>query len=115
MTPDELDRILCSGDVIEPSSGLTKAVMDAVREQAAGPPPLPFPWVRFAAGLVACGVLAASGTVLALRVEPSIAAMAGSLASRVAAAPEAGYAVMAALLSIGIAWLPRLFVRVIFN
>lgn len=108
VTKDELDRILSSTDLVEPSSGFTNAVMDGVRERAAEAHTLPFPWGRFAAGLAACGLLAASTTVLLLRVESSLAPIVAPLA---AAAPELGYAALALLVSLITARLPRAFAR----
>jgi len=46
MNHDELDRILTERDDIQPSSGFAASVMEAVREEAAAPPPIPFPWKR---------------------------------------------------------------------
>ncbi len=46
MKHDELDRMLSRNEEIVPSSGFTNAVMDAVRETAATPPVIPFPWRR---------------------------------------------------------------------
>ncbi len=68
MTEAEIDRILCTRDDIQPSSGFTAAVMEAVRREASVPPPIPFPWKRalpilvlaaFALALVAVAGLAA--------------------------------------------------------
>ncbi|ANM30920.1 hypothetical protein ABI59_17065 [Acidobacteria bacterium Mor1] len=42
---DELERILGEDEGLEPSSGFTRRVMDAVEQQQA-PPPIPFPWLR---------------------------------------------------------------------
>ena len=56
MTNDELDRILSSNDDILPSSGLAASVMEAIRSEAATPPPIPFPWKRALPGLAAAGV-----------------------------------------------------------
>jgi hypothetical protein len=50
---NEVDRILSRGDEIVPSSGFAISVMDAVRREAAAPPPIPFPWKRALPGLVA--------------------------------------------------------------
>lgn len=56
MTNDELDRILSSkDDAILPSSGLMTSVMEAVRFEAATPPPISFPWRRALPGLAAAG------------------------------------------------------------
>jgi hypothetical protein len=47
-----LDRLLNSylgpaANTLNPSSGFTQSVMDAVREQSTAPEPIPFPWKRF--------------------------------------------------------------------
>jgi hypothetical protein len=47
----ELDHMLAthmnaSKDQLTPSSGFTQSVMDAIREEATAPPPIPFPWKR---------------------------------------------------------------------
>jgi hypothetical protein len=49
---DEIDRILSREDEVLPSSGFAVSVMDAVRREAAAPPPIPFPWKRALPGLV---------------------------------------------------------------
>ena len=46
MDDAEMDRILSKQDEILPSSGFTACVMEAVRREAAAPPPIPFPWKR---------------------------------------------------------------------
>jgi hypothetical protein len=46
MKDPEIDRILSRRDEIQPSSGFVSSVMDAVRREAAAPPPIPFPWKR---------------------------------------------------------------------
>lgn len=53
MMNDDIDRVLSREDDILPSSGFTFSVMDAVRREAAAPPPIPFPWWRALPGLVA--------------------------------------------------------------
>jgi hypothetical protein len=53
MRQDDLDRILSEEEEIIPSSGFTASVMDAVRREAAAPPPIPFPWKRALPGLAA--------------------------------------------------------------
>jgi hypothetical protein len=52
---EEIDRVLSLKDEILPSSGFAASVMDAVRREAAAPPPIPFPWKRALPGLVAAG------------------------------------------------------------
>ena len=59
MTQDRIDRMLSGDDEIVPASGFVASVMDAVRREAATPPPIPFPWVRLAVGSVAVVPLAA--------------------------------------------------------
>jgi hypothetical protein len=54
MRDDALDRIFMSErDDILPSSGFVGSVMEAVRSEAATPPPIPFPWKRALPGLAA--------------------------------------------------------------
>jgi len=53
MRHDDLDHILSEGQEILPSSGFVGSVMDAVRYEAAGPPPIPFPWKRALPGFAA--------------------------------------------------------------
>ena len=55
----EIDRILSREDEILPSSGFAISVMDAVRYEAAAPPPIPFPWKRALPGLVVGGFVLA--------------------------------------------------------
>jgi hypothetical protein len=50
---NEIDRMLAREDEILPSSGFASSVMDAVRREAAAPPPIPFPWRRALPGLLA--------------------------------------------------------------
>lgn len=56
---EEIDRILSREDEILPSSGFAVSVMDAVRREAAAPPPIPFPWKRALPGLVVGGLAVA--------------------------------------------------------
>ncbi|MFY9907909.1 MAG: hypothetical protein WAK62_22345 [Terriglobales bacterium] len=54
---DEMNRILSRDDDILPSSGFAASVMDAVRREAAAPPPIPFPWKRALPGVVVGGLV----------------------------------------------------------
>jgi hypothetical protein len=49
---DPIDRILAADDELIPSSGFLSAVMDRVREEAAAPAPIPFPWKRALPGML---------------------------------------------------------------
>jgi hypothetical protein len=60
MSHDEIDRILSREEEILPSSGFAASVMDAVRHEAAVPPPIPFPWRR------AWPLIAVAGVALVL-------------------------------------------------
>jgi len=53
---DEMNRILSREDEIFPSSGFAASVMDAVRREAAAPPPIPFPWKRALPGMIIGGL-----------------------------------------------------------
>jgi hypothetical protein len=104
---DELDRILSSDEMLEPSSGFATAALRAVHEAAAEPPPLPFPWGRLAIGLAACGTLTVSATALALRTNlslaslPTLASLPPPLPQLAVVAPELGYATITILASLG--------------
>jgi hypothetical protein len=111
MTRDELDRILSAEDRIVPSSGFAASVMDAVRREAATPPPIPFPWKRALPGLVV-GIVALAGLIVAgfaLRASAIAAAAPATLslhqliaAARVAAqqADGAGWIALTLLLTL---------------
>lgn len=65
MNEDNLDRILKSEEELAPSSGFVAAVMERVREEAAAPAPIPFPWKRMVPGmLLAAGLLIWCGVEL---------------------------------------------------
>jgi hypothetical protein len=111
MTPDDVDRVLSSEDEFEPSSDFVTNVMAAARSPDAEQPALTFPWLRFAAGVGASGLMAAAGTVLLLRSGTALTAVTAPLAPLAAVAPEFGYATAAVLLSVGLACAPRLIAR----
>ncbi len=67
---DEMNRILSREDEILPSSGFAVSVMDAVRREAAAPPPIAFPWKSVLPGL------ALGGLVLALVLRTLVVAIA---------------------------------------
>ena len=59
---EKVDKILASEPELVPSSGFLTSVMERVVEEAAAPPPIPFPWKRAIPGMiVAAGVLGWGG------------------------------------------------------
>jgi hypothetical protein len=78
MTMDELDRILGADEGLEPSSGFTRRVMDALEEPPA-PPPIPFPWVRLLPAALGALVIVVAFAVY-LAIEPAGAAPVPDLA-----------------------------------
>jgi len=77
MSDAEMDRILFRQDEILPSSGFAASVMEAVRREAAAPPPIPFPWKRalpflvIAALVLAVVVVAGVAVIVQVCREPS--------------------------------------------
>ena len=54
---DKLDEVLGNEEPLVPSSGFAAGVMQRVRDEAAVPAPIPFPWKRAIPGVVvAAGV-----------------------------------------------------------
>jgi hypothetical protein len=76
---DEMNRIFSRKEEILPSSGFTASVMDAVRREAAAPPPIPFPWKR------ALPVIVAGGFVLVMVFVTLVAAVAQVIKSSASA------------------------------
>jgi len=59
---NSIDRILATEEALIPSSGFLASVMERVLEEAAAPPPIPFPWKRAIPGmLLLTGVLGWGG------------------------------------------------------
>lgn len=105
---DDLDRMLSSDGDIVPSSGFANSVMDAVRREAAAPPPIPFPWKRVLPGVILCVIALMSAIVLgfnqlvaAVSVPPLPAAFQAWIeaAMRSPLIAESGWIAMAVLLS----------------
>ncbi len=59
MNRDDFDRILLSDKQIEPSESFAREVLLRVETDASLRRPFPFPWLRFAAILLAGSILAA--------------------------------------------------------
>jgi hypothetical protein len=92
MNSEDLDRILASEEPLEPSSGFAASVMTRVREAAAEPPPLPFPWLRFVLGALVLAALAGfSGWMIATSpaARTSLSALAAMLSNQRVSAPVA--------------------------
>jgi hypothetical protein len=53
MREHELDHILLKEREIVPSAKFTASIMDAIRSEAAAPPPITFPWARALPGGIA--------------------------------------------------------------
>ncbi|HEY2470980.1 MAG TPA: hypothetical protein VGI45_24510 [Terracidiphilus sp.] len=51
-----LDRILGAEEGLAPTSGFVSSVMDRVRQEAATPAPIPFPWKRVLPGMIVAAV-----------------------------------------------------------
>jgi hypothetical protein len=49
---DAIDRTLAAEEELIPSSGFLAATMERVRDEAAIPAPIPFPWLRALPGIV---------------------------------------------------------------
>lgn len=64
---DKLDAILGSEETLVPSSGFAGSVMRRVRDEAAAPPPIPFPWKRAIPGMVVAVVVLGWGAVELVR------------------------------------------------
>jgi hypothetical protein len=57
-----IDRLLASEPELAPSSGFLAAVMESIRDEAAAPPQIAFPWKRVLPGaVVIAGLVAWSG------------------------------------------------------
>jgi hypothetical protein len=81
---DEIDRMLELLPEILPSAGFTSSVMNAIRLEAAAPPPIMFPWKRALPGLVAGAfalALVVVVTVVAVRSSQPITASSLSFSS----------------------------------
>ncbi|MGD0892471.1 MAG: hypothetical protein ABR923_13160 [Terracidiphilus sp.] len=66
-TNAEIDRILATEEPLLPSSGFLMSVMERVREEAAAPAPIPFPWKRALPGMVVVACILGAGAFEILR------------------------------------------------
>ena len=67
MNADQLDAILVGDEEILPSSGFLAHVMEKVEEEAAAPPPIPFPWKQAIPGFILAGGVFGWGAVEMVR------------------------------------------------
>ena len=111
MTSDDLDRILASHDVVQPSTTFTKNVMAAIHREAAEPPHLPFPWFRFGIGVTASSVMAAAATILLANFPVTTLRVPRSSLLLAAVAPELSYAAAATIIGFAFAAVPRILSR----
>ena len=109
MTDERIDDILSKEEQLVPSSGFVSAVMERVRQEAAAPSPMPFPWKRAVPGFIlAAGVFgwAAVEFARSLRMESAAIPLPQLHLAPVAAQPlqQAGWVIAALAFSIG-SWL----------
>jgi hypothetical protein len=62
-----IEQILRREEPLDPSPGFSLRVMAALRQEAALPPPIAFPWRPLLTGLAACALLTAAGGAALLR------------------------------------------------
>jgi hypothetical protein len=55
MTAKKIDKILAGEEELIPSSGFLASVMERIEDEAAAPPPIPFPWKRALPGMALAG------------------------------------------------------------
>jgi hypothetical protein len=65
-----IDGILSAEDELIPSSGFLASVMERVQEEAAAPPPIPFPWKRTVPGMLAIAGLFGWGGYYLIHLSP---------------------------------------------
>lgn len=67
VTRGKIDAILATEEELVPSSGFVSSVMERIAEEAAAPPPIPFPWKRAVPGMVLAGGVLGWGTFVLVR------------------------------------------------
>jgi len=106
---DAINRILATEEELIPSSGFLAAAMERVRDAAAMPAPIPFPWMRALPGIVlAAAVLGWLGfelvqTCLAAAPKPAVLQM-QLTAATVRALEPAGWVTLALVVTM-LSWL----------
>jgi hypothetical protein len=72
MKHETIEAILATKDEMIPSSGFLASVMERVRDEAAAPPPIPFPWKRAVPGIVLVAGVFGWGAVELVRLAPLV-------------------------------------------
>jgi hypothetical protein len=72
-----IGQILASEDELIPSSGFAASVMERVREEAAAPPPIPFPWARALPGILVTAGALGWGTYKLIHLGPAALGLPG--------------------------------------
>ena len=110
---DAIERILASEEALVPSSGFVSAAMERVREESAGPAPIPFPWKRAIPGMALAAGVFGWGAVETVRHAYAMTMSVGPLhlsAAATSGVESGGWVVMALAASL-LAW--RLSYRLI--
>jgi hypothetical protein len=107
-----IDRILATEEPLIPSSGFLASVMESVREEAAAPQPIPFPWKRAIPGvIVVAGVFGWGAFRIVRQGLPAIGSVSGAPlhipAAAIQPAEQAGWVAVA----LGVSLLSWLFSR----
>lgn len=105
-----LDRVLSTDEPLVPSSGFLSVVMERVRQEAAAPPPIPFPWKRMLPGFALAAGVFGWGAFEVFRYAPHALRQISFAAPHVSATAtrdltEAGWVALAGVISLLSWWL----------
>jgi hypothetical protein len=67
MKRETIENILATEEELIPTSGFLASVMERVEEEAAAPPPIPFPWKRAIPGIVLVAIVLGGGVYALIR------------------------------------------------
>jgi hypothetical protein len=65
----EIEAILAGEEELLPSSGFLSSVLERIEQEAAAPPPVPFPWKRAVPGILMAAGVFSWGTVKLIRLD----------------------------------------------
>ena len=65
----EIEAILAGEEELLPSSGFLSSVLERIEQEAAAPPPVPFPWKRAVPGILMAAGVFSGGTVKLIRLD----------------------------------------------